>query len=535
MKKFYLMPILLALFACSNENTMVQEIDLGQASPDEQEISSSSEDTVESSSSEEASPIELSSEAIPESASEQAGSSSESPESSAAEEPESSSSERNAIIFDSLPSFIDTRDSQSYKYVTIGEQVWMAENLRYRKGFDSLGRINDWCYNNHDERCDDYGALYTWSGAMNVNEKYNTEHLWHKNTNKPVQGICPDGWHLPSPEEFATLQKLSGNQNSYEKLRAPYSWVNSTEGTNELGFFAVGSGYLEHRTPTFTDSMDITGFWMSSDITYETANVFAIITGVSYRSPTKDKRNGYSVRCIKGKGEVLDSTNIYNKPFWGNMKMWADYGLLVDERDGHFYRTIKIGDQTWMAENLNYNGKYGGYCQDNIEENCDLYGRQYYFTQMLEISKPTVTVTSYRVELPVQGVCPNGWHIPDTTEWNTLFDFVKAERKDPFPLSLVATKSFKGVNGAQDSVIFWGEDSYGFSIFPYYKAEYYSTGDFGTMEVFASSIQYSGNISGYQAYQFIATDMTKNKGAAFEAVGRSVKDFDAHVRCIKNK
>ena len=530
MKKIYLLPLLSFLFACTSDNTIVQNSDIGQDNP---AISSSSEEAVESSS-EEATPTYSSSSAIPESSSEGPISSSEQPTSSS-EEPQSSSSERVVIDFDSLPSFVDTRDSQSYKYITIGEQVWMAENLRYRKGFDSLGRINDWCYNNHPERCDEYGALYTWSGAMNIHQKYNTTRLWRKNPDKPLQGVCPEGWHLPSSKEFDVLLKLSGNTNAYEKLRTPYGWENNTVGTNELGFFAVGSGYLEHRTPTFTDSLNITGFWMSSDITNETANVFAIITSVTYRSPTKDKRNGYSVRCIKGEGEVLDSSNIYSKPFWEDMSATAEYDLLVDSRDNHFYRTITIGNQTWMAENLNYNGKFGGYCQNNDEENCNLYGRQYYFSQMLEISKPTVTVTSYRIERPVQGVCPNGWHIPDTTEWNTLFDFVKADNKDPFPLSLVAKKTFYRQNGAQDSVSFWGEDSYGFSIFPYYKAEYYSTGDFGISEIFASSIQYTGNINGYHTYQFWATDMTKNKGASFEAVGRSVKDFDAHVRCIKNK
>ena len=536
MKKIYLLPLLSILLSCTSENTIVQD---NISEQDNQEISSSSEDAIESSS-DEVTPTYSSSEPLPESSSEELSSSSEAPVSSSeepvssSEELQSSSSERIVINFDSLPSFVDARDSQSYKYITIGEQVWMAENLRYRKGFDSLNHINDWCYNNHDERCPEYGALYTWSGAMNVDEKYNTERRWRKRPDAPVQGICPEGWHLPTTKDVEALQKLSGNTNAYEKLRAPYGWENNTEGTNDIGFFAVGSGYMDWRTPTFTDSLNIAGFWAASDISYSTADVFAIIAGKTYHSPTKDKRNGYSVRCIKGEGEVIDSSNIYYKPFWDDMKERIDYGLLIDERDEHFYRTVKIGEQTWMAENLNYDGNFGGYCQDDLEENCDLYGRQYFFTQMLEISKPTVTVHYYGVNLPAQGVCPNGWHIPDSTEWNTLIAFAKSARGNEFPHNLVARKSFRRINGAQDSVSFWGYDTYGFSIFPYYKAKYYSTGEFGIGAVFASSIQYSGSISGYHSYQFWATPISEETGVTFEAIGRSVKDFDAHVRCIKN-
>jgi uncharacterized protein (TIGR02145 family) len=533
MKKRHLLPLLFIFASCSNDNTTVHEVDLGQTTSD-QEISSSSEEAIESSSSEEAATIESSSDALPESSAEQTESSSEAPESSAAETPESSSSERVVINFDSLPSFIDARDSQSYKYVTIGEQVWMAENLRFRKGFDSLGRINDWCFNNEDSLCAEYGALYSWSGAMNVHEKFKTERLWRKRPDAPVQGICPEGWHLPTTKDFGVLQKLSGNTNAYEKLRAPYGWENNTEGTNDIGFFAVGSGYMDWRTPTFTDSLNIAGFWAASDISNSTADVFAIIAGKTYHSPTKDKRNGYSVRCIKGEGEVIDSSNIYYKPFWNDMKERIDYGLLIDERDGHFYRTVKIGEQTWMAENLNHNGTYGGYCQGDKEENCDLYGRQYHFTQMLEISKPTATATSYQISFPAQGVCPKGWHVPDTTEWNTLIAFAKADRNAEFPSCLAAQKLFKGVAGKQDSVNFWGHDSYGFSVFPYYKSKDNSSEDFGTSAVFASSIQYTENTNAYHSYQLLAAPISEERDISFVAESRSIADLDAHVRCIKN-
>lgn len=75
---------------------------------------------------------------------------------------------------------------------------------------------------------------------------------------------------------------------------------------------------------------------------------------------------------------------------------------LVDSRDGQIYDTIKIGNQTWMAENLNY-AAGGSRCYDNNSSNCDTYGRL------------------YDGEL-AQSVCPNEWHLPSKTEWDTLIN-----------------------------------------------------------------------------------------------------------------
>ena len=118
----------------------------------------------------------------------------------------------------------------------------------------------------------------------------------------------------------------------------------------------------------------------------------------------------------------------------------CEYGELVDERDGQTYKTVKIGGQVWMAANLNYayTGvpyNYAGgntsdstsWCYDNDPVNCSKYGRLYTWAAAMDSvgtwsanSKGCGQEKNCSPIYPVRGVCPEGWHLPDTTEWKTL-------------------------------------------------------------------------------------------------------------------
>jgi uncharacterized protein (TIGR02145 family) len=150
----------------------------------------------------------------------------------------------------------------------------------------------------------------------------------------------------------------------------------------------------------------------------------------------------------------------------------CEYGTLTDERDGQTYKTVKIGDQVWMAENLNYayTGvpyNYSGYtsdstswCYENDPANCAKYGRLYtWATAMDSVGEWSTNGEGcgYRTECsptyPVRGVCPKGWHLPDTTEWQSLFSAVGGKTAAGKML-----KSSSGWNSNGD-----GLDAFGFS------------------------------------------------------------------------
>jgi uncharacterized protein (TIGR02145 family) len=113
---------------------------------------------------------------------------------------------------------------------------------------------------------------------------------------------------------------------------------------------------------------------------------------------------------------------------------FAAYGQqFTDPRDGKKYRTVKIGDFLWMAENLNYNSG-DGKCYDNSKSNCKKYGRLYdWYT--------------------AKAICPSGWHLPDETEWSNLIKALGGEK--------IAGKQLKATSGWSDGSN--GAFTYGFA------------------------------------------------------------------------
>ncbi len=111
-------------------------------------------------------------------------------------------------------------------------------------------------------------------------------------------------------------------------------------------------------------------------------------------------------------------TNSYGYPWKANI----NYGRLVDVRDGQVYRTVTIGKQTWMAQNLNFASE-GSRCYMDSIRNCAIYGRFYQWSAAMNLPASANQSVSNATS-PNQGACPAGWHLPSRAEWDTLNAFV---------------------------------------------------------------------------------------------------------------
>lgn len=153
-------------------------------------------------------------------------------------------------------------------------------------------------------------------------------------------------------------------------------------------------------------------------------------------------------------------------------------GSLYDDRDGKTYKTVKIGEQEWMAENLNYDvqnyeSSYRSWCYDNKDgkdgevDNCQKYGRLYRWSVVIDsltLANDSAITCGHRslgegscsIPNKWKGICPTGWHVPTLKEWNDLIKYVGGSDIAGKKLkSSEGWESLGGINGS-DEVCFAG-------------------------------------------------------------------------------
>jgi uncharacterized protein (TIGR02145 family) len=138
--------------------------------------------------------------------------------------------------------------------------------------------------------------------------------------------------------------------------------------------------------------------------------------------------------------------------------------------EGQKYKTVKIGTQTWMAENLKYNAPGSKCYNDDYNTSkdgaCNKYGRLYnWATAMALPASCNESECASQIQPKHRGICPKGWHIPSNAEWDQLFRYVDGNEGTESPYdSETAGKYLKAKEGWNGSGN--GEDTYGFSALP---------------------------------------------------------------------
>ena len=284
---------------------------------------------------------------------------------------------------------IDERDGQVYKTIKIGEQTWMAENLKYKDSLFTWGEAIDQknLLKGNGDNCSDIKRLY-----------------YYPCNNIPyigAKGVCPESWHIPtkkeqadliqyankSPEKFDTIVHywlFGGVEKNIPDISSHffYFWISEESDTNNTNYY-IGPSETEAFVFSFTKKR---------------------IQQEILRKSTK-----ISIRCVKDKAAPT-----------------IELGQITDERDGQIYKTVKIGEQTWMAENLNYDDSISQ-CYNNELDNCTKYGRLYSWDATMNCRLFESIgdcyqhhYNNYELGIVSRGICPIGWHIPSDRELSNI-------------------------------------------------------------------------------------------------------------------
>ncbi len=209
--------------------------------------------------------------------------------------------------------FVDKRDNKVYRTIEIGQQIWMAQNLDYY----TIG-LQNYCYDNDVENCRKYGRLYSWASALNLAYEYNTTKATTSTgadsvLRIPAQGICPEGWHVPSQAEVKKLEAYveavntvalieEGAGTSLKSSSLEIGWWDDAYGTDRFGFSFLPSGEILYtRSYNKYQGLGADGeMWTSTENAASEAiriGMFYSLEDIGYYQHSKIV--GRPVRCLK--------------------------------------------------------------------------------------------------------------------------------------------------------------------------------------------------------------------------------------------
>ena len=207
-------------------------------------------------------------------------------------------------------SFRDGRDGRSYRCVEIGRQTWMAQNLDFGERVDgaveqsasSATSAQKYCYNDSAAHCSATGGLYQWHTVMALPVVFDSLAPGDEFVDFPHRGICPEGWHVPTHDEWTELKEHVVSLGVPESevgqaLKSTTGWTGSAgNGSDEVGFDA--------RPATFRSSVGAWGpkenayWWTATDFGLRVGR-YRLLKGTetALLGNTSARRSGYSLRC----------------------------------------------------------------------------------------------------------------------------------------------------------------------------------------------------------------------------------------------
>jgi uncharacterized protein (TIGR02145 family) len=426
------------------------------------------------------------------------------------------------------------QEGNVYKTIVIGNQEWMAENLKtstYRNG-DLIPNVTDneqwdgqltgaWCNYNNDPQLEcPYGKLYNWYTVFDS------------------RNVCPIGWHVPNYLEWSVLFNSFGGQplagNKLKSIGSQF-WYSSQNVTNESGFSGVPSG-SRNVGGGFSNIGAVGIWWGTSLVASDFAWNLYLDASSSYAGTSDGRfRQGFAIRCLKnndstdigiqegiidnidcfaatynetlvegavvndviisvpysgGNGDTYPAQTITSTgvsgltatltagnfviggasltytiagtPFTSGIASFAlsiggqsctlqipvnapqignphscgaenihslnfNYGNLTDQ-DGNLYKTIVIGTQEWMAENLKTSIYRNGDPIPNVSDAVQWTGLSTgawcFYNNESQNDCPYGKLYNWYTVADPRNVCPAGWHVPTDGEWNTLIGFL---------------------------------------------------------------------------------------------------------------
>ena len=285
-----------------------------------------------------------------------------------------------------------SKTSKTYEFVKLGSQEWMTENL-------DEPVEGSRCYEDDSENCEKYGRLYTWADAMKVGIDYDRNELGK--IKLPHQGICPDGSHIPSYDEWQQLETYLGNHSKDKEFF-----------TNQVG------GFYDYRGQYKNERYEAL-FWSSTEYDvsgttydFEYAWLWAFRRDFTIDNDNSHKWTAANVRCVRAatldessssSAETVESSNsVYNPDV----------------------ESVRIGMQVWSTHNLDTPVE-GSMCYDDKAENCEKYGRLYTWAMAMGAKTEFDGNQLGDVVTPYRGICPSGWHLPSDKEWQDLYEFLQ--------------------------------------------------------------------------------------------------------------